>query len=227
MTLVNFSNHQDQSGQMRLERATNTRALRGWQRACSPSFSHRPCCHLANSSRGSWIAAERDDECLARRRLCGRHGRVADAAVLEGDQGVRLTAAYGVQGLLRSAWHRSAPRRKTRCARPTGRLARKYHPDVSKEPDAARRMQEINEANEVLRDQEKRAAYDAAGRAGRARRATAGRVPVRRPTGTRASSSTVAPPRAGGARGVQRVLFLAVRRGRAPRNREGELPRAR
>lgn len=43
------------------------------------------------------------------------------------------------------------------------RLARKYHPDVSKEPDAERRMQEINEANTVLSDPEKRAAYDQLG----------------------------------------------------------------
>ncbi len=41
------------------------------------------------------------------------------------------------------------------------KLARKYHPDVSKEADAERRMREINEANDVLRDKEKRAAYDA------------------------------------------------------------------
>lgn len=40
------------------------------------------------------------------------------------------------------------------------RLARKYHPDVSKEPDAEQRMRDINEANDVLRDKEKRAAYD-------------------------------------------------------------------
>ena len=43
------------------------------------------------------------------------------------------------------------------------KLARKYHPDVSKEPDAAARMSEINEANNVLSDPEKRAAYDALG----------------------------------------------------------------
>lgn len=43
------------------------------------------------------------------------------------------------------------------------RLARKYHPDVSKEPDAAARMSEVNEAHAVLSDPEKRAAYDAMG----------------------------------------------------------------
>lgn len=44
------------------------------------------------------------------------------------------------------------------------RLARKYHPDVSKEPDAELRMKEVNEANAVLSDPEKRAAYDQLGR---------------------------------------------------------------
>jgi len=42
--------------------------------------------------------------------------------------------------------------------------ARKYHPDVSKEADAEARMKEINEANAVLSDPEKRAAYDQLGR---------------------------------------------------------------
>ena len=40
------------------------------------------------------------------------------------------------------------------------KLARKYHPDVSKEADAAARMAELNEAHEVLSDPEKRSAYD-------------------------------------------------------------------
>ena len=43
------------------------------------------------------------------------------------------------------------------------RLARKHHPDLSKASDASARMQELNEAHEVLRDKEKRAAYDRAG----------------------------------------------------------------
>lgn len=44
------------------------------------------------------------------------------------------------------------------------KLARKYHPDVSKESDAELRMREVNEANAVLSDPEKRAAYDQLGR---------------------------------------------------------------
>lgn len=43
------------------------------------------------------------------------------------------------------------------------KLARKYHPDVSKEADAENRFKEINEANEVLSDAEKRKQYDSLG----------------------------------------------------------------
>ena len=43
------------------------------------------------------------------------------------------------------------------------KLARKFHPDVSKEKDAETRFKDINEAYEVLRDKEKRAAYDQLG----------------------------------------------------------------
>ena len=43
------------------------------------------------------------------------------------------------------------------------RLARKYHPDVSKEPNAEARFKEISEAYEVLKDPDKRSAYDRLG----------------------------------------------------------------
>lgn len=43
------------------------------------------------------------------------------------------------------------------------RLARKYHPDVSKEKDAEQKFKELQEAYEVLKDPEKRAAYDQLG----------------------------------------------------------------
>lgn len=42
-------------------------------------------------------------------------------------------------------------------------LARKFHPDVNKAPDATQRFAEINEAHEVLEDPEKRRRYDALG----------------------------------------------------------------
>ncbi len=63
---------------------------------------------------------------------------------------------YAILGVLRDA-DGDAIKRAFR------RLARKYHPDISKEPDAEARMKEINEAYAVLSDPEKRAAYDRLG----------------------------------------------------------------
>jgi curved DNA-binding protein len=64
---------------------------------------------------------------------------------------------YAIMGVARDA----SPEDIKRAYR---RLARKYHPDVSKEKDAEERFKEIGEAYEVLHDPEKRAAYDQLGK---------------------------------------------------------------
>lgn len=46
------------------------------------------------------------------------------------------------------------------------RLAKKYHPDVSKEENATQRFQELQEAYSVLKDPQKKAHYDNGGAAG-------------------------------------------------------------
>ncbi|MEO8277212.1 MAG: DnaJ C-terminal domain-containing protein [Thermoanaerobaculia bacterium] len=54
------------------------------------------------------------------------------------------------------------------------KLARKYHPDVSKEKGAEARFKEVSEANEVLKDAEKRAKYDQFGTAWKQREQSGG-----------------------------------------------------
>jgi molecular chaperone DnaJ len=46
------------------------------------------------------------------------------------------------------------------------KLARQFHPDVNKDKDAEAKFKEINEAYEVLSDEQKRAAYDRYGHSG-------------------------------------------------------------
>jgi curved DNA-binding protein len=63
---------------------------------------------------------------------------------------------YAVMGVARDAT-------QDEIKRAYRKLARKYHPDVSKEADAEQRFKELGEAYEVLKDPEKRAAYDQLG----------------------------------------------------------------
>lgn len=66
---------------------------------------------------------------------------------------------YDVLGVDRSASQRDIKKAYRQ-------MARKYHPDVSDAPDAEARFKEINEAYQVLSDDEKRRAYDRFGHAG-------------------------------------------------------------
>jgi len=63
---------------------------------------------------------------------------------------------YKIMGLSRTAT-------QDEIKRSYRKLARKYHPDVSKERDAEAKFKELGEAYEVLKDPEKRAAYDKLG----------------------------------------------------------------
>ena len=63
---------------------------------------------------------------------------------------------YKVMGLSRDATQEDIKRAYRK-------LARQYHPDVSQEADAEERFKELGEAYEVLKDPEKRAAYDQLG----------------------------------------------------------------
>ncbi|MCW9079561.1 MAG: DnaJ domain-containing protein, partial [Gammaproteobacteria bacterium] len=64
---------------------------------------------------------------------------------------------YAVMGVARDAT-------QDEIKRAYRKLARKFHPDVSKAADAEVRFKELGEAYEVLKDPEKRAAYDQLGR---------------------------------------------------------------
>lgn len=63
---------------------------------------------------------------------------------------------YAVMGVARTA----TPEEIKKAYR---KLARKYHPDVSKEPNAEAKFKELQEAYEVLKDPKKRESYDALG----------------------------------------------------------------
>ncbi len=95
-------------------------------------------------------------------------------------------------------------------------LARKYHPDVNRAPEAQRRMQTINDAYAILRDPAQRRAYDRArsGQPGGSHSPSPGAAPpAAPPQPDGAARPTTASPDGGVSGGVFRTAAADVWRG--------------
>jgi hypothetical protein len=95
------------------------------------------------------------------------------------------------------------------------RLARKYHPDVNRDPAATERMRELNEAYEVLSDSTRRAEYDALlarapARGGSARPDSGRTTPPPPPSGQPSPSQGPAPEEPAAKRRRVRRLWLGL-----------------
>ena len=99
------------------------------------------------------------------------------------------------------------------------RLARKYHPDVSKEAGAEDKFKAVNEAYEALRDPQKRAAYDqlrARGyRPGDDVQPPPGRFPCANIAALRLGNARLAPPLNRGKRSRRSDCLPGARPGRS------------
>ena len=84
--------------------------------------------------------------------MCGAQ----DPATLRREPRMEFKDYYKIMGVERGASQEEIKRAHRK-------LARKYHPDVSKESHAEEKFKEVGEAYEVLRDPERRAAYDRLG----------------------------------------------------------------
>ncbi len=96
------------------------------------------------------------------------------------------------------------------------KLARKYHPDVSKEKNAEARFKEVGEAYEVLKDTEKRAAYDQLGANWTKRVRNSGRRRIGMPASSSPAANSPAAMRPTSATSSNRCSVAAVSHERRP-----------
>src|SRR5204863_25106 len=137
-----------------------------WHGPCSVTLKLRtnsPCSHLRAVMRLPRFAAlffgrawPSGLPCVAAREAGARSRHSARSTAARIPLPMEFRDYYKVLGVERTA-SADAIRKAYR------RLAHKYHPDVSKEANAEARFKEMQEAYEVLKDPEKRAAYDQLG----------------------------------------------------------------
>lgn len=108
------------------------------------------------NGRGNMVSATALDERIAALEAAERRDRT-DGRRTGARDGMQFRDYYETLEVTRGASQDDVKRAYRR-------LARKYHPDVSKEANAESRFKEIGEAYEVLKDPEKRAAYDRFGK---------------------------------------------------------------
>src|SRR5512145_851628 len=123
-------------------------------------IGNRPC--SAGGSRSMSWRALRIRPCILAGCCAGRSSGRPSAGTLRADSttpnigGMKYKDYYKILGVERGASDEDIKKAYRK-------LARRYHPDVSKEANAKERFQEVSEAYETLRDKEKRAAYDSLG----------------------------------------------------------------
>eukprot|EP00270_Netrium_digitus_P003163 TRINITY_DN1357_c0_g1_i4.p1 TRINITY_DN1357_c0_g1~~TRINITY_DN1357_c0_g1_i4.p1 ORF type:complete len:462 (+),score=107.12 TRINITY_DN1357_c0_g1_i4:44-1387(+) len=126
-------------------RAVNDSLLSGFSRTQS-SISSSTCSYFGHQLQPLGLASS------LRERKCRRSRQRGVSVYADSDY-------YSVLGVGKGA-------DKSEIKSAYRRLARQYHPDVNKEPEAERKFKEISSAYEVLSDDEKRSIYDRFGEAG-------------------------------------------------------------
>eukprot|EP00213_Chloropicon_mariensis_P007528 CAMPEP_0197470996 /NCGR_PEP_ID=MMETSP1309-20131121/1805_1 /TAXON_ID=464262 /ORGANISM="Genus nov. species nov., Strain RCC998" /LENGTH=204 /DNA_ID=CAMNT_0043008327 /DNA_START=32 /DNA_END=642 /DNA_ORIENTATION=- len=165
---------------MSLSKATSGAKALGGGSACRTSVSTTRCCYSCSSPSvaSAWTKSHRLSAALRAKPFGGFNVRELSSSSSSPSsssswgaderrnenvrgEGVKTRAAdyYDTLGVKRTA-------NKKEIKNAYRKLARQYHPDVNKAPDAEDKFKEISNAYEVLSDNEKKQIYDRYGEAG-------------------------------------------------------------